>query len=121
MSGGFKIDIDQVGGLVTTLENAGDRMTRANNALKDLAPSDMGSEEIDESAGEFQDRWEHGIEKIIEFSTSLTDGLKQARKLYVEMDSGAASSLNQMSSELSGGGGQQSGDSEISCRLEGRA
>lgn len=120
MSGGFQIDIDQVGGLVSTLEDAGDRMTRANNALKDLSPSDMGSDEIDESAGEFQDRWEHGIEKIIEFSASLTDGLRKARDLYVEIDGGAASALGQMASELSGGGGQ-SGDSDITRRLEGKA
>lgn len=119
VSGGFQIDIDQVGGLVNTLENAGDRMTRANNALKDLSPSDMGSEEIDEAAGDFQDRWEHGIEKIIEFSASMTDGLRKARDLYVEIDDGAASALGQMSSELSGSG-QQSGESDISRRLEGK-
>lgn len=120
MSGGFKIDIGEVGGLVDTMEHAGDRMTRANDTLKDLSPSDMGSEDIDESAGEFQDRWEHGIEKIIEFSRGLTDGLRQARDRYIEIDGGAASALGNMSSELAGGG-QSSGDSTISRRLEGRA
>ncbi|GAA4546326.1 hypothetical protein [Amycolatopsis samaneae] len=124
MSGGYRVDLDRMGSLITTLEQAKERMTNANNKLKNTSPRDMGSRDIDSAGGDFQDRWEYGIGKIAEFSGTVADGLTKARKFYAEMEQKVTEALGK------GGGGQPApppttappaGQSAISDRLDGRA
>lgn len=86
MAAGFTIDLDEVSTLVDTLDHAEERMTRANDRLRDVGPKDLGSPYIDQAAAEFQDDWEHGIEKIAELTGDITEGLRKAIKHYRELD-----------------------------------
>jgi hypothetical protein len=95
MSGGFRVDLDQMGSLITTLQQAKDRMTSANKALGESSPSDMGSRDIDSAGAEFQDRWKYGIGKIAEFSGTVTEGLTKAKDIYAEMETKLADALAQ--------------------------
>lgn len=89
-AGGFRIDVEGMGSLITTLDEAEERMNRANDALKNSTPSDLGSRDIDAAGADFQDRWEHGIGKIAEFTESMVEALKQVKAVYSEIDNQTA-------------------------------
>ncbi|MCU1681532.1 MAG: hypothetical protein JWQ81_2271 [Amycolatopsis sp.] len=95
MAGGYQVDLNEMGTLITTLQQAKDRMTDANKALGDSTPSDMGSREIDSAGAEFQDRWKYGIGKIAEFSGAVVDGLTKAKQAYADVESEAIAALGQ--------------------------
>jgi hypothetical protein len=125
MSGGYRVDLGRMGSLITTLEQAKERMTNANNALKNSSPSDMGSRDIDSAGGEFQDRWEYGIGKIAEFSGTVAEGLSKAKQVYGEMEQKVVDALG----HGQGQGGQPApppatappaGQSDIGDRLSGQ-
>lgn len=99
MSGGYRVGLDEMGSLITTLGQAKERMTSANKALGDSSPCDMGSREIDAAGKDFQDRWEYGIGKIAEFSGSMVEALNAAKKLYQEMDDKVAGMLRKSGGE----------------------
>lgn len=113
-AGGYQIDLEGVGSLINTLDHAEERMNSANNALKNSSPSDMGSRDIDAAGADFQDRWEHGISKIAEFTGSMVEALTQVRKAYADMDD----QVSQMFGGGHGGGApQQAPGSAITERL----
>ncbi|MEC3978189.1 hypothetical protein [Amycolatopsis sp. H20-H5] len=123
MSGGYRVDLGRMGSLITTLEQAKERMTNANNALKNSSPSDMGSRDIDSAGGEFQDRWEFGIGKIAEFSGTVAEGLSKAKQVYAEMEQSVIDALGQGQSEQPApppAAAPQARQSEIGDRLGGQ-
>lgn len=79
--GGYRVNLDQMISLITTLQQAKERLSNANNALKNSSATHMGSRDIDSAGGEFQDRWEYGIGKIAEFSGTVADGLSKAKQV----------------------------------------
>jgi uncharacterized protein YukE len=84
--GGFDVDLETLTKLVSSLEQASDRMTAANKALRSASATDLGSRDIDKAGGEVQDRWKHGIGKITEASKKITDGLRETQKVYREVE-----------------------------------
>ena len=95
MAGGYRVDLDQMGTLITTLQQAKEQMTNANKALGESSPNDMGSRDIDAAGGEFQDRWNYGIGKIAEFSGAVVDGLTKAKQAYADMETNTAQAFAQ--------------------------
>lgn len=102
-AGGFKIDVEGMGSLITTLDHAEERMNRANDSLKNSTPSDMGSRDIDAAGADFQDRWEHGISKIAEFTGSMVEALTQVKKVYTEIDDQTAQMFGGQTAGSGGG------------------
>lgn len=113
-AGGYRIDLETVGSLINTLNHAEERMNSANDALKNSSPSDMGSRDIDAAGADFQDRWEHGISKIAEFTGSIGEALTQVRKAYADLDAQVAQGFGGGSG---GGAGQSAANSPITERL----
>src|SRR4051794_38968813 len=123
MSGGYRVDLGRMGSLIKTMEQAKERMTNANNALKNSTPSDMGSRDIDSAGGAFQDRWEFGIGKIAEFSGTVAEGLTKAKEVYADMEAKVTESFGHSQGGQAGAvppAPAVSGQSEIGDRLGGR-
>ncbi|MGH3621901.1 MAG: hypothetical protein ACRDQ5_08935 [Sciscionella sp.] len=107
-----------MGSLTSTLDHAKERMTNANRSLKDSAPHDLGSADIDSAGAAFQDRWEYGIGKVAEFTGVMVESLTAVKKTYAEMEHKAAELFGQ------GSGDQRVPESQpqpspISRRLDG--
>lgn len=79
---GYHVEIEQMGMLINQLAGAAENIGRANNALRDASPSDLGSVGIDRAGRGFQDRWEHGCERISEATEGVTSGLQDSRQYY---------------------------------------
>lgn len=116
MSTGFEIDLNEMNTLVNTLEHAEERMTRANDRLRDLGPKDLGSPFIDEAAADFQDRWEDGIDSIADLTGDITEALRAAMKVYRKIDESVQDTFSGDQGKVGGSAGV---DSEISRRLAG--
>jgi hypothetical protein len=120
MAGGYEVDLDEMGKLTTTLSQAKDRMTNSTKALADLSADDLGSEEIDKAADDFQDRLGYGIGKIADLSGSLVDALTKAKNVYAEMEQKVLDSFGQLCGTASDSPrAALAADSEITRRLDG--
>jgi hypothetical protein len=93
MAGGYRVDLAQMGTLITTLETAKDRMTSANKALGESSPRDLGSDDIDDAGEDFQHRWKYGIGKIADFSGTVAEGLAKAKDVYAKMEQSVTGAL----------------------------
>jgi hypothetical protein len=93
MAGGYQVNLDEMGTLISTLQQAKEQMTSANKALGESSPSDLGSRDIDSAGAEFQDRWAYGIGKIADFSGAVADGLTKAKQVYADMETSTARAL----------------------------
>lgn len=92
-AGGYQVDLTEMNTLITTLDQAKERMTAANGALAGLTPADLGSYEIDHAATDFKNRWHYGIGKIADFCGGLVDALNQVKQLYNDMETKVAAAL----------------------------
>ncbi|MGH3916435.1 MAG: hypothetical protein ACRDTC_23950 [Pseudonocardiaceae bacterium] len=74
------MDIGQMGLLIDHLTQAAESISSANDKLKNATPQQLGSHEIDQAGRAFQDRWEHGTEKIAESVQNMMGALQQTRR-----------------------------------------
>lgn len=118
--GGYRVNLEQMDTLVTTLQQAKERMTNANNALKNSSASDMGSRDIDSAGGEFQERWEYGIGKVAEFSGTVAEGLAKARQVYADMEQKVTETLGKAGGQAEQPAPVPPARSAINDRLDGR-
>ena len=61
-------------------------ISSANDKLKDASPNELGSHAIDQAGRAFQDRWEHGTEKIAEATEGMVQGLQQTQRDYQRIE-----------------------------------
>lgn len=87
MGSGFQVDVSAMDQLVSTLKNAAQSITDANNALKNSSPEDLGSNDLDSAGGDFQDRWTYGTGKISDLTGQIVDALQDTVKAYQDCDS----------------------------------
>ena len=119
MSNGFQVDLDAMSSLITTLVDAKDAMTSADNALKDASAEDLGSAGLDSAGAAFRDRWKYGIGKIAGLARDMADGLQQTRTAYLDSDSQVAAMFSEAAEEAAAGASGEAAGSEISRRLSG--
>lgn len=79
---GYRLQAQQMTGLISDLVEAAESIEGANNRLKDASPTELGSHEIDRAGRAFQDRWEHGTEKIAEATEGMVAALQQTQRAY---------------------------------------
>ena len=117
---GYLLQMQQMGVLIDNLTDAAESISSANDKLKDASPNELGSHAIDQAGRAFQDRWEHGTEKIAEATEGMVAGLQQTQRDYQRIEDEISGLFP------SGGAGATSGaasaanpDSAISTALDG--
>ncbi|RZS39340.1 hypothetical protein EV193_104557 [Herbihabitans rhizosphaerae] len=100
---GFFVDIEALDKLIGSLSKAEQSLKAANDKLSKASSNDLGHAEIDRAGEKFQDRWEHGIKKIAEFTGKSVEGLNGARKTYDEVNQRNRDRMNRIADTLPGG------------------
>jgi uncharacterized protein YukE len=122
MGSGFQIDLGQMRSLITTLTDAKESMTSADDALKNASAQDLGSAGLDSAGAGFAHKWGYGIGKIAHFAGQMTTGLRQTQQNYQDTEDEIA---NVFGGSDNGGGanavgtGVAAAGSAISQRLSG--
>lgn len=94
MGNGFQVDLGQMKSLISTLADAKDAMTGADDALKSASPRDLGSAGLDSAGGAFRDKWTYGIGKLADLAKDMTAGLRQTEKAYQQVEDGIAGAFD---------------------------
>ncbi|HEX3647713.1 MAG TPA: hypothetical protein VHV49_04745 [Pseudonocardiaceae bacterium] len=94
MGSGFQVDLGQMKSLISTLSDAKDAMTSADDALKSASPQDLGSAGLDSAGGAFRDKWTYGIGKLADLAKDMTAGLQATEKAYQDVEDGIAQAFN---------------------------
>ncbi len=83
---GYLVQVQQMGVLIDDLTDAAESISSANDKLKAASPHELGSHAIDKAGRAFQDRWEHGTEKIAEATEGMVEGLQQTQRDYQHIE-----------------------------------
>jgi uncharacterized protein YukE len=88
--------------LITTLSDAKDAMSSADDALKSASPQDLGSAGLDSAGGAFRDKWTYGIGKLADLSKDMATGLQQTEKAYQDVEDGIAQAFDKAAAGAAG-------------------
>lgn len=103
MADSFAVELEALAGLIKSLSTSSEHMRGATNALKAASASDLGHEKLDSAAKDFQDRWDHGIQKIAQAAQKVTENLHEAKASYEAIEHEVTSKLQEITSAIDGG------------------
>ncbi|OLT44191.1 hypothetical protein BJF85_20125 [Saccharomonospora sp. CUA-673] len=103
MSGGYSVNIDELGTLITTLDEGAQEIRRANKQLADKGRGDFGSPLLVEAAGAFDEEWEWGLGKLDEAAENVIERLESAKRNYQELEDTVQESIAKVGEGVLGG------------------
>lgn len=103
MSEFFQVDLDALGQFITSLQQSGDHMESALNALKSIDSGQIGTSDLDDAADDFQKTWHYGLGQLKDKIKDTNDGVTKARGAYQDYEQGLARALGQLGSAVEGG------------------
>jgi hypothetical protein len=87
----FKVDIDGLGQVITSLATAESAMQEAMQAMHSTGGADMvGTKKLDETCNDFQRHWKYGFEQIHKDIAGVLEGLAASRENYAQVDQALA-------------------------------
>lgn len=102
MSGFFQVDLDALQQFIATLQQSGDRMEAALDALKSVESGQIGTRDLDEAADDFQNTWRYGLGQLKDKITDTNDGVGKAHRAYQEVEQELRNSLQQLAGAIGG-------------------
>lgn len=106
MSGGYKVKLEELGKLITTLEDGAQDVREANKTLAALGQLDMlGHESLKKAAHEFEEDWRYGLDKLDEAAAEVIERLRVAKRNYQELEEANSDLFAAFDGALGGQGG----------------
>lgn len=99
----FQVDLEALQQFVTSLQQSGQHMESALDSMKSVDSEQLGTQGLNDAAGDFQHRWRYGLGQLKDKITDTTDGVDKAHKAYQETEDGLAKALDQLAQAISGG------------------
>lgn len=97
----YKVDLDVLGQMTKTLQDAGEQMGQALLALGgEQGGSSIGPSVLASAASSFQDTWKYGLGQLQAAIQECTEGVDKVHKAYADTEQGIAQSLGKISSLL---------------------
>jgi len=81
----FQVELDTLGRYVTTLREAQQHLADLPKLLTGN-DTDLGNDDLDDAAEQFQRCWEHGAKQLGELVTETTDAVLEVQQAYAGTD-----------------------------------
>jgi hypothetical protein len=99
----FQVDLNSLQQFVTSLKQSGEHMESALDAMKSVDSNQVGTKDLDDAAGDFQDRRRYGLGQLKDKIADTNDGVDKAHKAYQETENGLVKALQQLAQAIPGG------------------
>jgi hypothetical protein len=97
----FQVDLQELEQLISDLGSAHDLMADALNAMKSAeSGGSVGTSELDQAAGDFQNAWQYGLGKLSDAIKGTLDGVKQNQKVYSQVEQQVTQAMNELKGAL---------------------
>jgi len=92
----YKVDLDVLGQMTETLQDAGEQMGQALRALGGEQGGRIGPSVLAGAAEDFQNTWKYGLGRLQAAIEECTEGVDQVHKAYADTEQGIAQSLGKI-------------------------
>lgn len=96
----YKVDLDVLGQMARTLQDAGEQMGQALQTLGAEQGGSIGPSVLAGAAGNFQSTWKYGLGQLQTAIQECTEGVDKVHEAYADTEQGIAQSLGKISSLL---------------------
>lgn len=96
----FKVDLDVLSKMTSTLEQAGEQMDQALQAFGAAEDGQIGPQTIVGAAKDFQSTWKYGLGQLQQAIKECTEGVDKVHQNYQETEQTVQQSLQKISSLL---------------------
>ncbi|WP_329123014.1 hypothetical protein [Streptomyces sp. NBC_01465] len=103
----FKVDTDQLGRFIDTLQQSLKDLDEARKALSHVRADQIGTPRLDEACDTFQGKWKYGSEQLSEMIGAISEGVKSNKLSYEEFEKNLAAALTKMANTIDSSGGGQ--------------
>jgi hypothetical protein len=92
----FKVDTDQLGRFVESLQQSLKDLDDARSALSHVRADQIGTARLDEACDTFQEKWKYGSEQLSEMIGAISEGVKANKLSYEALEENLAQALDKM-------------------------
>jgi len=96
----YKVDLDVLGQMTKTLQDAGQQMGQALQALGGDQGGKLGPATLAAAAGSFQSTWKYGLGQLQQAISECTEGVDKVRKNYETTEQSVAQALGKINTLL---------------------
>jgi uncharacterized protein YukE len=96
----YKVDLDVLGQMTKTLQDAGEQMDQALQSLGGNEGGSLGPSAIASAAGSFQSTWKYGLGQLQQAISECTEGVDKVRKNYQDTEQSVAQALGKINTLL---------------------
>ena len=96
----FQVDLDVLGRMTSSLQEAGDHMETALRQLGGAEGGRIGTAALDSSAHHFQSTWQYGLGQLRQVVKETDEGVKAAHDAYQQLDQALKQALDTVNSSV---------------------
>jgi hypothetical protein len=92
----FKVDTDQLGRFVESLQQSLKDLDDARSALSHVRADQIGTARLDEACDTFQGKWKYGSEQLGEMIGAISEGVKANKLSYEALEENLSQALEKL-------------------------
>jgi uncharacterized protein YukE len=96
----FKVDMDVLSNMTSTLQQAGEQMEQALQAFGAAEDGQIGPQTLVGAAKHFQSTWKYGLGQLQQAIEECTEGVDKVRENYQETEQTVQQALGKITSLL---------------------
>ncbi|MFC1421508.1 hypothetical protein [Streptacidiphilus cavernicola] len=96
----FRVDLDVLGRMTSSLQEAGDQMESALSRLGSVEGGQIGTDALNSSAHHFQSTWYYGLGQLQQTIKETDEGVKAAHDAYQQLDQAIKQAMDKVNSAV---------------------
>lgn len=96
----FQVDLEVLGRMTTSLQQAGDQMESALRQLGGAEGGQVGTQLLNTAAHNFQSTWHYGLGQLQQIIKETDEGVKAAHDAYQELDQAIKQAMDKVNSAV---------------------